>query len=195
MYGEKSYAIPSQILKTIVRLGWVIAIGVWVSAAMQIVLVAGGYGSMQTVNVMRDGLGDMNSKMTKMTQPADAMTDFVNRLTSKFPANQAEVSTRQILGALENGNKITARINYLLQNIDETSIRSLNGIMASLSADDVNTIKANALNIITRVEQIVSNIEPAKISTVLQTIGQLDSQQFNALLKNLAGVHELKINF
>lgn len=189
---EKSYALPPRAVNRLLWFTGIIMVASLTTMGICIALLAGGYGTVQTMNVMRDGMGDMNSKMSQGT---DAVAGVVAQLKSKFPANQLEVSTRQVLGTLENGNKISARVNYLLQNIDENAVRSLNGIVSSLTAQDVDTLKAHALGTLAKVNQIVADIDATKVAGLIDTVAGLDSKQINALISVVAKLHEIKINF
>jgi uncharacterized protein YoxC len=192
MYENKGYLLPPRAVNRLLWFTGIIMVASLTTMGITIALLAGGYGTVQTMNVMRDGMGDMNSKMSQGT---DAVAGVVAQLKSKFPANQLEVSTRQVLGTLENGNKISARFNHLLQHVDENAIRSINGIVASFTPQDVDALKTHALGTLAKINQIVADIDSAKVAALIETFGGLDAKQINALIGVIAKLHEIKINF
>ncbi|MDB9801281.1 hypothetical protein OAB94_02770 [Flavobacteriaceae bacterium] len=159
-----------------------------------IVLLAGGIMTTTTMNSMKTGMDDMNGQMSLGSKAA---TKFITGLKGKFPINQPEVTTRQLLGTVDNIHKITARAQFLLNHIKPetiaTTVEHINMLMGAVSAEEVQSIKGHIVNIIDKIDQIVTSIPPEKITDLLTTISSLDSVKINSLVDMIGKLHEIKI--
>lgn len=161
---------------------------------MFIALLAGGLQTTVVMDHMKRGMDDMNSQM-KMG--ADAAAKFVTSLKGKFPVNQPEVTTRQMLGIVENAHKISARVQYLLENVQPAAIgltvQNINKILGALTPDDVETIKQKILSITAHIDADIASIPADKVAALITTISKLDSEKINILIDNISKLHEIKI--
>ena len=194
MYGTKSVIISPKYLR---RLLWFCGIGLAAVLAIMGMLagiMGGGVKTMSQMDSMKRGMDDMNGQMTKSS---DAVSDFVIQLKGKFPSNQPEVTTRQILGIIENAHQIAARTQYLMNHVEPEDIGSLlknvNKVLGAVSPQDLDTLKTQALQIIQHVDALVTQIDPTTISNALQMISSLDSTKINSLIGMVGALHEIKI--
>jgi len=166
----------------------------WAIVGLLIGLLAGGYGTVQIMTRMDGGM----SLMTKrVTDGGELVDNIVKGLSGKFPANQPEVTTRQVLAMIENANRIAARTQYLLQHLEPEGIgqtvHHFNKIMGAMSGQEIQSFKTSVLNTAKNLEKITASINPADVARVVQKVGQLDTVQFNLLAKTVAKIHEIKI--
>lgn len=161
---------------------------------MFIALLAGGLQTTVVMNSMKKGMDDMNGQLTQSVQ---AGTALVNHLKTKFPANQPEVTTRQILGVVENVHKISARAQLLVGSVEPDAfgqtVKNINKFMGAVSPEEIDAVKGHALSIVARVDALVAQIDGAKIDKLLEVAGKLDAAQLNALVATIAKIHEIKI--
>lgn len=158
--------------------------------AMFIILLAGGLQTTVVMNSMKKGMDDMNGQMMQGSR-------MVKNLAVKFPANQPELTARQLLGIIANVDKLTARSQYLLDHVEAEAIgetvKSVNKIIGAVSPDEIELVKTRALGIVSKVDNILAGVDPAKIAGLLDTIGKIDPKQLNALISMVSKLHEIKI--
>jgi hypothetical protein len=161
---------------------------------MFIILLAGGLETKGTMDIMKSV---MNKMYGQIKDTVDSGSGVANLLKEKFPANQPEVSLRQIIGTLENANKISARSEYLLNSVEPeafgTTVKNINKIIGTVSTEDINAISKHALSIVSQVDNILSQVKPEKVDKLLDVIGKIDTVALNALIAMVTNVHEIKI--
>jgi hypothetical protein len=183
-------------------------VGIWTAAGVLIALLAGGGFQMAS---MSRGMTDMNGKMTKMVQPADGASAFVQDLKSRFPDDQAEITVRQALQTIENVHHITSRVKYLLSNVEPNQITELMGHVehlaqkaetwtTHLTEEDIEQFKHQAIGLLEHVNNILGGVQPTQVDAAMQNLnriaGQLDVGKINELVENTKGIlnlHEIKI--
>jgi len=161
---------------------------------MFIILLTGGLQTTTVMKRMDIGMISMNAKMDKGEK---AITKVVTHLKKKFPSNQPEVTTRQILGIIENVHKISARAEFLLNSVKPGSIGGiadrLQVMMGAISPQEIENIKLHLMSIIARADTIVSSIPSDKITNLITTISNLDTNKINKLIDTFSRLHEIKI--
>lgn len=158
-------------------------------------ILVGGAGPMNAIDTMKKGLVNMNGKM----DIASDYTVFLYKmLKDKFPANQVEVTSRQVLGSIENVNKITARSNFLLNSVNPENvgktIDNVNRVIDSITQDDITLIKTKVHNILDTADNLLKSISPETITGVLNTVSQIDTAKLNGAIETLANLHQIVLN-
>lgn len=168
---------------------WITAIG-----AMFIALLAGGIMTTSTMNQMKSGMDNMNGQMN---QGSEAAAKFIGDLKGHFPVDQPVVTTRKMLGIINDAKKISARASYLLNNVQPEAIGStiahVNTLMGAFTPADVVSAKEHVLNLVAKIDTMVSAIPPEKITQLLTTIGSIDSAKLNTFIDHLNKIGEIKI--
>ena len=146
----------------------------------------------------------MSAKMTNMNGKMNIGSEYVvggyNVIKDKFPTNQIEMSVRQILNTIENGHKISARSELLLNSISPETVAKLiqnfNRIMEYVSVEEANTVKLQAMKIIANVERITSAVPPETVIKLLDTLSNINAAKLNGLFDSISKLHEItmKIN-
>jgi hypothetical protein len=118
----------------------------------------------------------MDSGMAKMVGSMDdgkqAVEIVVKYIKDKFPPDQLEVTTRQILGIIENVYKVSS---------------------TAVSPQEVENVKLHVMSIIERADTIVSSIPSDKITDLITTISRIDTVKINELLAKFNDLREIKI--
>jgi len=132
----------------------------------------------------------MNRDMTKMVNKMDlgeeAINNIVGQLQSKFPANQPEISARQILGIIEN-------VHNIVKSVKPGSIRNIVDLAGSVSPQEIENTKHHVMNIIARVDMIVSSIPVDNIDKIVAALSLIDTTKINSLMETISKLHEIKI--
>jgi len=150
-----------------------------------IVLLAGGLKTTTIMNRMDSQMSEMTGQMK---QVGETGASLALQLKDKFPANQPEISLKQVLGIISNGQQISNHLNELIGKVDEGSVKHTTELIKSIRPDDIN-------NVISSVTTLVKNIDAEKINNVLTAVGTVKIDALNTLLKRITEIHKAEINF
>lgn len=137
------------------------------------------------IQSMRSELSEINSKFT---QP---------EIFSKFPANQIELTTRQILSIIENTHKISARSKFLLEKMEPEYTVAMVGDLKTIVERIGNLLEKNTTD---KLLQMVDQINRIPVKKVGESLALLDIGKLNQLAEStrsiedkLSKLHEIKI--
>lgn len=159
-----------------------------------------GGGGVQFVSMSRN-IDDMVTKMTKMTNGSDAVTD----LLKKFPENQMELTVRQAFSTLANLERISARMQFLLERTEpkqvEDFIKGVTDKLAAINGVDLQHASGQILGLVEHANRIMAGVQTDHVTGIFSMLSQLDATKFNALVENtkaieerLRSLHEIKIS-
>ena len=153
-------------------------------------IMGGGIPVYNNMNEMKQGLNYMKGVMEQATGYG---TYAFSSLKDKFPTNQIEVSTRQLIGAIENGHKISARSEYLLSHVHPESISKAFDLIGAVTPEDVVEIKTRVKSILKHTDDMLAAVPADKLVSFITTIAGIDSVKLNTLIDNMSKLHEIKI--
>lgn len=171
-------------------------IGIYGILGVLIGIAAGGYPVSSQMNVMTKVMKKMD---IQMDEGSGAIKNFGITMKDKFPSNQMEVFIKQIVGIVDDTKHISARTQYLLNNVKGESLGSLmdriNIILKTTTKDDLMNIKQHIMGIMEHADDIVKNISPTNVANLIAAVASLNISNVNNVLANAAKIHELKIQF
>lgn len=133
------------------------------------VMVGGAKDTPVMMTRMDDGMAKMVGDMGEGKQ---ALINVVNHLKTKFPPNQLEQTTRQVLGIIKNVYKVSEN---------------------AVSPREVENAKLHIMSIIERVDTIVSSIPADNIARLMTTISNVNTSKINELIDSIIKIHEIGI--
>ena len=170
------------------RLGTCTTIMVAAILGLFIAMLAGGYTTVQTVNDMKSDMKEMKRGMQELSAGPKLIA---RKLEGKFSDDQIEITTKYVLGIVENVYNIS-------NNLDIESIGKIanqfDTFMNTFSLQEMENVKIHMTSIITGVDSIVSSIPADKIANFITTMGKIDMVKINNLVDSFSKLHEIKIN-
>lgn len=161
------------------------------STVILIVFAAGGYGAQKNVVEMKSMMGTM----TKSTGALDQLNETVSNLSTKFPKNQMEVTTKQILGMIQNAYLLTSRGKFLTDDVKPSDIGTiLNKAAEFVSNISPTEISTNVDKIIKRVNAVITHVDPVAIDKILTAASKIDMTQLNKFVDRVNKLHQIKID-
>jgi len=191
MYDKPKYAPSTNFYLR--RIAWLTFGTLVVNLAlmgMVIGIMAGGLRTMGQMDNMEKG-------MVEMMQGKEAATQALQGLQGKFPANQMEVTTRQVLKIIEDVRMLTARAQEMTQHIEPNvvskSVQNVNKLMDSISPSEVDQFKAHLLAIGSQLQKITTEINPQNVKQIVTNVAKINIPQINSVIDHLAKLHQIEI--
>lgn len=177
------------------RMAWMNFVGLVAVITLLAVILGLGVGAYKS--------GDMMSRMNESTSyMKDEMRDtkksaatYLQRLKSLFPVNQDEVTTRQVLGIVENVHKITARAEQLLTQVEPETITAMVAHLGTI-AERVDAMSARVddtqiqrvLATVAHVQELVAGVTPEQVNAVIAGLSET-AQHVGHLSKEAEETH------
>lgn len=137
------------------------------------------------IQSMRSELSEINAKFVKP------------EIFSKFPSNQIELTTRQILSIIENTHKISARSKFLLEKMEPEYTVAMVGDLKTIVERIGNLLEKNTTD---KLLEMVDQINRIPVKKVGESLALLDMNKLNQLAEStklieekLKNLHEIKI--
>jgi hypothetical protein len=137
------------------------------------------------IQSLRSELSEINAKFV---QP---------EIFSKFPSNQIELTTRQILSIIENTHKISARSKFLLEKMEPEYTVAMVGDLKTIVERMSNLLEKNTTD---KLLEMVDQINRIPVKKVGESLALLDMNKLNQLAEStklieekLNKIHEIKI--
>lgn len=138
------------------------------------------------IQSMRSELSEINAKFPQSSE-----------IFSKFPSNQIELTTRQILSIIENMHKISARSKFLLEKMEPEYTVAMVGDLKTIVERIGNLLEKNTTD---KLLEMVDQINRIPVKKVGESLALLDMNKLNQLAEStklieekLKNLHEIKI--
>lgn len=162
------------------------------SSVILIVFAAGGYKTTQDMAQMKNMMG----KMTTSTESLGTLNETLVDLSTNFPKNQMEVTTKQVFGMIQNAYLLTSRAKFLTDDVKPTDIGTItNKIAEFVSNVSPGELSSHVDKIVKQLDAVIAHIDPDAISKVLKTASEVDMTQLNKFVDRVNKLHEIKIDF
>mgnify|MGYP007128597860 CR=1 FL=1 len=119
--------------------------------------------------------------------------------TADLPANQMELTSKQLIGTIENTHQVSARIKYIMDRMEPNQVLALVGDLKTVSEKVADVLRDEGK--VMRFMDQMGNVSATKINSLLDQIIKIDFQVFNELIaatKQLENkfekLKEIKIN-
>lgn len=158
-----------------------VVVPMWTCAGILIAIIAGGAIDVRSV---RNELMLLNKKIPS---------------ASDLPANQLELTSKQLIGTIENTHQVSARIKYIMDRMEPNQVLSLVGDIKTVSEKVADVLRDEG-KVMKFMDQM-GNVSATKVNNLLDQITKIDFQVFNELIsatKQLENkferLKEIKIN-
>ena len=173
---EHEYMMRTNQLLT--RITWFAAVGMVCTIGLMIAILVLLAGAWSQGDMLTDTSKATMSMHRETNEMRDSVVDYINHIRSQFPANQDVLAARQALGIVESANNILARADFLMQRVDEETIKQLSAHASSIMAK-IDTAAGN-------IDQATVERAKAMVAHMTELVSGISPQQASALVDGLA---------
>lgn len=166
----------NTLLKWVARFAFVGVVAVITLLALILGLGVGAYKSSDMLTETGRATVGMHNETLEMRHNVEAK---YRQFRKQFPDNQEAVTVNQVLETIENASKISARLKYLLQNVEPDTVGNLVTHVESITGMVDDATIAQVKGVLQHVSELLSSIKPETVEAVqsmVQNIAHLSAE-------------------
>lgn len=183
----KQVIVPAHYIRWIfyiVLAGFFVVMGLLIA---MVVLLAGAYQSSGIMTKTGESTVGMRKDMLDLKEKAEKEFESLKK---HFPVNQDVLTSKQILGIVENLHQITSRIDFILEHVDPKIANSMaahiNKILSGITPQQIHAISESVVSMANNLNHMTGEADKnhliANLNTLVNNVENI-AKQVNTMHK------------